>query len=50
LPSHFSDIGFEIASSDEILRMARSLPAGTPVITTAAGDYVRWAVGGGAEL
>ena len=50
MPSHFSDIGFEIASSDEILPLARSLPAGTPVISTSAGDYVRWAAGGGAEL
>jgi len=50
VPSHFSDIGFEIASSAEILQYAKSLPAGTPVISTAVGDYVRWAAGGGAEL
>src|SRR3954453_13275823 len=48
--SHFSDIGFEIRSSDEILELARSLPAGTPVVETAAGAYFRWAPGGGAEL
>jgi hypothetical protein len=50
LPSHFSDIGFEIASSGEILKYSRTLPAGTPIYSTAAGDYVRWAAGGGAEL
>jgi len=50
VPSHFSAIGFEIASSAEILQYAKSLPAGTPVISTAVGDYVRWVAGGGAEL
>lgn len=50
MPSHFSDIGFEIASSEEILQYARSLPPGTPVISTPDGDYLRWAAGGGAEL
>lgn len=50
MPSHFSDIGFEIASSVEILQYAKTLPPGTPIISTPAGDYVRWAAGGGAEL
>jgi len=50
MASHFSDIGFVVGSSAEILTLARSLPVGTPVITTPAGDYVRWSPGGGAEL
>jgi hypothetical protein len=50
MASHFSDIGFVVASSHEVLAMARSLPVGTPVITTPAGEYVRWSAGGGAEL
>jgi hypothetical protein len=50
MASHFSDIGFEIGSTDEILALARALPTGTPRIGTAAGDYLRWSPGGGAEL
>ncbi len=50
MASHLSDIGFEFRSSDEILAAARALPLDTPVVSTAAGDYVRWAPGGGAEL
>jgi hypothetical protein len=48
--SHFSDIGFRIESSEEILPLARSLPADTPVTRTPAGEYFRWSPGGGAEL
>lgn len=50
MASHFSDIGFVVGSSDEVLALARSMPAGTPVITTPAGDYVRWSPGSGPEL
>ena len=50
MASHFTDIGFVITSSEEMLELARSVPAGTPVIATSAGDYVRWSPGGGAEL
>lgn len=50
MASHFSDVGFVIGSSDKVLALARSMPAGTPVTTTPAGDYVRWSPGGGAEL
>jgi hypothetical protein len=50
MASHFSDIGFEIESTDQILALGRALPASTPRIETEAGDYFRWSPGGGAEL
>jgi hypothetical protein len=50
MATHFTDIGFVVTSGDDLLALARSIPAGTPVMKVAGGDYVRWEAGGGAEL
>jgi hypothetical protein len=50
MATHFTDIGFVVGSGDDVLALARSVPAGTPVIKVPGGDYVRWQAGGGAEM
>jgi hypothetical protein len=48
--SHFSDIGFVVASTDDLVAYARALPPDTPADATPFGNYLRWSPGSGAEL
>lgn len=48
--SHFSAVGFAIRSRDEMLAVARRVPASALYAQTEAGSYYRWESGGGSEL
>jgi hypothetical protein len=48
--SHFTDIGFVVASTDDLVAMTRAFPAGTRVLKTPSGDYLPFVAGGGAEM
>jgi hypothetical protein len=48
--SHFSDIGFVVASSDDLVAFARALPPDTHADATPFGHYLRWSPGSGAEF
>ena len=50
MASHFSDIGFVVGTADDLSAFAHALPPDTPAFETAAGHYLRWSPGGGAEL
>jgi hypothetical protein len=50
MASHLSDIGFQLETDEDYRQLAlRAYDEGEP-LATAAGAYVRWAPGGGAEL
>jgi hypothetical protein len=50
MPSHFSTIGFSLASPDEFVALARQLAAEAQPIPTKAGQYLRWTGKAGEEV
>jgi hypothetical protein len=50
MPSHYSTIGFNVSSADELEQLARELRKTSVAIATACGTYHRWRSVSGAEL
>lgn len=50
MPSHFSTIGFSIASQEEFAALAHQLAADAQPISTKRGEYLQWKGGGGEEM
>lgn len=50
MPSHFSSIGFPVASEADFTALARQAVEGSPVLPAPGGGYCCWAPGRGVEL
>jgi hypothetical protein len=50
MPSHLSDIGFPLETDEDFYKAFESTAENGEAVTTPAGTYLRWTVGGGPEL